>query len=145
MRLDRAGIERRVPHAGAMCLLDAVIAWDEARIECRAAAPDAGHPLARDGIVATVVAAEYAAQASAVHGALVDEASAPRGGLLVKLGEVTLHAAVLATDPAGLTVRAELLGRSAAGCLYAFDVAAGLRPMASGRLMVAFAAAAGVP
>ena len=141
MKLDRAGIERRVPHAGAMCLLDAVTDWDAQRIECRAAAPGAGHPLARGGIVPAVAAVEYAAQASAVHGALLDGVDAPRTGLLVKLGDVELHASALAADAGGLTVRAELLGRGATGCLYAFVVAAGLRPMANGRLMVAFTAA----
>jgi len=49
VKLDRAGIESRVPHAGRMCLLDTVEDWDESTITCAAAAPDATHPLARDG------------------------------------------------------------------------------------------------
>ena len=68
--LDRAAIARRVPHAGDMCLLDAVVRWDATAIECHAGVPRERHPLARDGVVPAVAAIEYAAQATAVHGAL---------------------------------------------------------------------------
>jgi len=76
MTLDHAGIERCVPHAGSMVLLDAVLHWDATHIVCSAAAPNAGHPLARDGAVRAVTAAEYAAQAVAVHGALLEHQAA---------------------------------------------------------------------
>ena len=134
--LDRAAILRCVPHAGAMCLLDAVTAWDATRITCRAPAPDAAHPLACDGRVHSVIAAEYAAQASAVHGALIEPHTAPRAGMLVKLSEVDLCGTAVVGP---LEVRAELLTRSADACAYAFevdDVEHG--PVARGRLMVAF-------
>src|SRR5436853_7541423 len=75
--LGRDEIQRRVPHAGAMCLLDMVTRCDASCIECEAAAPVGGHPLARDGGVPAVAAVEYAAQATAVHGALLDETGAP--------------------------------------------------------------------
>ena len=136
--LDRAAIERRVPHAGTMCLLDAVTQWDAVHIACRAAAPSAAHPLARDGIVPAVVAIEYAAQATAVHGTLLDEQAAPRDGVLAKLSDVELHSARIPFDAGPLAVRAELISRGAAGCLYGFVVATERQPIASGRLMVAF-------
>lgn len=137
--LDRAAIQRCVPQAGAMCLLDAVVAWDAARIACRAPAPDAAHPLAREGEVHAVIAAEYAAQASAVHGALIEADDAPRAGMLVKLSQIDLHHVAIAADGGPLEVRAELLTRSAQACAYAFEVAnAGQGVIANGRLMVAF-------
>ena len=37
MKIDRAGIERLVPHAGAMCLLDAVTQWSPDSISCTSA------------------------------------------------------------------------------------------------------------
>ena len=139
IKLDRAGIEGCVPHAGAMCLLDAVVAWDAARITCRAPAPDAAHPLAREGEVHAAIAAEYAAQASAVHGALIEPQSAPRAGMLAKLSEFDLHGAVIAADGGPLEIRAELLTRSTQACAYAFEVRnAGQGAIASGRVMVAF-------
>ena len=34
--LDRAAIAARIPHQGAMCLLDAVVDWSATAISCRA-------------------------------------------------------------------------------------------------------------
>ena len=93
MMPDRARIEQLVPHAGAMCLLDAVTQWDAAQITCSSHEPGASHPLARDGVVPAIAAAEYAAQATAVHGALLDGAGQPRAGMLAKLMDVDLHSA----------------------------------------------------
>jgi predicted hotdog family 3-hydroxylacyl-ACP dehydratase len=140
MTLDRAGIERRLPHAGAMCLLDAVTQWDAMKIHCVAAAADAMHPLARDGRLPAVAAIECAAQATAVHGALVQAEAAPRAGVLAKLSGVSLHIAYIPLPSGPLDVRAQRLSQGDAGCLYAFEVSSCNRePIASGRLMVAFA------
>jgi len=139
MTLDRAGIARCVPHAGSMLLLDTVVHWDATHIACSAAAPDAGHPLARAGVVPAVTAAEYAAQAAAAHGALLEHQAAPCPGVLAKLSDVELHAACIPADRGPLAVNATLLSRGAAGCLYDFDVACAAQPVARGRLMVAFA------
>lgn len=138
MTLDRADIERRVPHTGTMCLLNEVMQWDATHIACTAVAPGAAHPLARDGRVPAIAAAEYAAQAAAVHGALLDGRDSPRAGMLAKLSEVELHTACVAADDGPLAVRAELLSSAAAGCLYAFMVSGKHVPIASGRLLVAF-------
>ena len=137
MKLDRAGIEKLVPHAGAMCLLDAVTDWDAASIHCTSALPGADHPLARNRRVPAIVATEYAAQATAVHGALLEAAGQPRAGMLATLVDVKLAAAALPQQP--LSIRADLLGRSPAGCMYSFEVDAGGASIASGRLLVALA------
>ena len=44
MMPDRARIEQLVPHAGAMCLLDAVTQWDAAQITCSSHEPGAVAP-----------------------------------------------------------------------------------------------------
>jgi len=139
MTIARVGIERRVPHAGTMCLLDSVTSWDAQHIACSAASPSEAHPLARGGIVPAVAAIEYAAQAAAVHGALLDDQAGPRDGMLAKLSDVDLHSACIPFDGGPLAVRAELISRGTAACLYTFVVATERQPIASGRLMVAFA------
>jgi predicted hotdog family 3-hydroxylacyl-ACP dehydratase len=136
--LTRGQIEARLPHAGAMCLLDRVVAWDEARIVCQAAAPAAGHPFARAQRVPAVAAVEYAAQAAALHGALLDGDREPRHGMLAKLSEVELAAGWLDGGSNALSVRAELLVRGASGCIYAFSVDDERGCRARGRLLVAF-------
>src|SRR5213075_1172850 len=70
-------IARRIPHQGSMCLLDRVLEWDAEHIRCEATGhsqPD--HPLRAHGRLGAACGVEYAAQAMAVHGALV-AASAP--------------------------------------------------------------------
>lgn len=141
MTVDRAAIQRLVPHAGAMCLLDHVTDWSEAHIECHACAPSLAHPLARDGALPAAAACEYAAQAAAVHGALLDGAQTPRVGMLAKLTDVELHISEFPAGEGLVAVRAEVVSRLESGCLYAFAVASGRAPVASGRLIVSFSAA----
>ena len=121
-----------------MCLLDAVTKWDVHTICCSASAPDERHPLLRKGKVPAIAAAEYAAQATALHGALLDAATAPRAGMLAKLLDVDVHRAWFPVNEKILTVHASLISRTMGGCLYSFDVATAHQPIASGRLMVVF-------
>lgn len=132
-------IERRIPHAGAMCLLDRVVRWDAMHIDCAADSPRADHPLALAQGVPVVAAVEYAAQAAALHGALLDGRLEPRRGMLAKLSGVVLSEGWLAGSLGGLTIRADLLARSDAGCTYDFAVHDALGCRARGRLLVAFA------
>lgn len=138
MMLDRAEIARRVPHTGAMCLLDTVLHWDAAEITCAAGVSDLKHPLARDGKVPALVSVEYAAQATAVHGALLENQSAPRAGMLARLHEVELHADFIPSDGEQLIVCAQLLSRGASGMIYTFKVESGGLAITRGRLTIAF-------
>jgi predicted hotdog family 3-hydroxylacyl-ACP dehydratase len=136
--LSRAQIEALVPHAGSMCLLDRVEQWDETRIVCQAATPASGHPLATAQGVPVVAAVEYAAQATALHRALLDGRRKVRHGMLAKLTDVELFEQWLDESPGALDIQAELLVRGASACTYSFMVhdASGCR--ARGRLLVAF-------
>lgn len=136
--LTREEIEARVPHGGRMCLLDRVEMWSDATIVCRAVPPTPAHPLARGSGVPAIAAVEYAAQAAAVHGALLDGAAAPRHGLLAKLTDVELLHARLDEGGGTLTVTAELLARIESGCQYRFEVRNERSGIARGRLLVAF-------
>ena len=136
--LTRPQIQARIPHGGRMCLLDAVQSWNATTIVCQAAAPTAAHPLARGTGVPAVAAVEYAAQAAAVHGALLDDADTPRDGLLAKLTEVELCDTPFDETGGMLTVTAELLSRVESGCMYRFEVRNERACLARGRLLVAF-------
>jgi predicted hotdog family 3-hydroxylacyl-ACP dehydratase len=142
MKLDRSWIERCVPQAGDMSLLEAVTHWDASSLACIALAPGPGHPLLRDGALSAAVGCEYAAQAAAVHGALLDGGATPRAGMLAKLMDIDLQSPSFALDGGALAVHAALVSRMDAGCLYAFEVAQDGRPIVSGRLIVAFASGA---
>ena len=66
-----------VPHAGSMCLLDRVLEHSDTTVRCAAVTHRAAsNPLRRDGRLAALHLVEYAAQAMAVHGALIADGRA---------------------------------------------------------------------
>ncbi len=78
MRLDRAWIERRIPHHGSMCLLDEVVGWDAERITCTSTSHrSVDNPLRAHGQLGIACGIEYAAQTMALHGALIAGILAP--------------------------------------------------------------------
>ena len=88
MHLNRAWIQAHIPHHGRMCLLDEVIEWNPERISCRSGGHRvADHPLRAHGRLGAACGIELAAQAMAVHGALIAEASPvkPAGGFLASV------------------------------------------------------------
>ncbi len=141
--LDHAGIARRVPHRGSMCLLDRLQHWTATEVHCTATshgAPD--HPMRTAGGLLAPCAIEYAAQAMALHGALVAESATgghgePGAGYIASVRGVRLHAARLDDIPGPLHVFAERLSGDERQVLYAFRLAdeAG-RGLAEGRAVV---------
>jgi predicted hotdog family 3-hydroxylacyl-ACP dehydratase len=78
LMLERSEIARLIPHAGAMCLLDAVVSWDADRIRCVSRTHrDPDNPLRAGAELDAVCGIEYAAQAMALHGGLALSAGAP--------------------------------------------------------------------
>jgi predicted hotdog family 3-hydroxylacyl-ACP dehydratase len=137
--VGRAEIETLVPHAGAMCLWDEVVAFDDARIALRAFNHrDPAHPLRSGGQLRAVHLCEYGAQAMAVHGGLLARrtggSAAP--GMLVALRDVTLHVARIDDLAGALDGEAEALAVSAAGQQYAFRISHAGVLLAEGRAAV---------
>ena len=143
--LDKTDWAHLIPHAGDMCLLDVVVAWNETSLHAFSEShANAAHPLrSRDGLHA-VHLAEYGAQAMAVHGALAARArgdESVRQGRLVSLRDVAL--AAIYVDPLGgrLDVHADRLFADETGAQYAFRVSQAGRLLASGRAAVIYVAA----
>ena len=142
--LDRDAIARRIPHQGAMCLLDAVLSWSGEGIRCETRShADPAHPLRAYGRLGAACGVEYAAQAMAMHGALVAEGlgrppaeTQSRGGYLAGLRAVTLHVERLDDVPGPLTVAAQRITGDANTVLYSFTLDAGNQPLLSGRAIV---------
>lgn len=142
LRLDRAAIAARVPHAGPMCLLDQVVSWDQDHVECtafgQATGGGAAHPLAEGGRLPATAAIEYAAQAMALHGRLVQEGAAggaPTRGFLAGLRSVRLHCRWIEGDRPRLTVRVSRFAGDDVQVLYDFEVRS-TGPIAEGRAVV---------
>ena len=98
--LNHAEIAARIPHAGNMCLLDSMQSASETDIMCSAVShqsPD--NPLRSHGRLGAAVAVEYAAQAMALHGSIlnadldISALNKAKGGRLINLRQLTLHCA----------------------------------------------------
>lgn len=153
MPLDRLWIEQHIPHKGRMCLLDEVLSWDATRIRCRSTSHRAGdNPLRTHGRLGAACGIEYAAQAMAVHGALI-AASAPlastvssrlRGslgnavGYLASVRNVALFVERLDDIQSDLIASAECITGDGHSVLYEFAVASAEQPLLSGRASIVF-------
>jgi predicted hotdog family 3-hydroxylacyl-ACP dehydratase len=137
--LDHAAIAGLIPHAGSMCLLDRVEAWDHRSIRCIATSHTRrDHPLrSASGLLASA-AIEYAAQAAAVHGGLKARAAASTAapGFLASARGVTLHRMRLDELAGELAIDVEHLAGDDRQLLYAFVVRHAQEPVADGRLAV---------
>ncbi|HUM99146.1 MAG TPA: 3-hydroxylacyl-ACP dehydratase [Halothiobacillus sp.] len=122
--LCKADIAARIPHQGALCLLDCVTHWDALRIECLAISHRAAdNPLHRQGRLGAVIGIEYAAQAMAVHGALLAERDTPpQKGLITRVQQVQWHTERLDDCTAPLTITAVRLMGDARMVRYHFWV-----------------------
>lgn len=137
--IGRGDIEALVPHKHAMCLWDEVLAWDAQRIHLRASNHrDPAHPLRADGRLRALHLCEYGAQAMAVHGGLLAQASggAARPGMLVALREVRLHVARIDDLPQAIECEAEQLTAGETSQQYAFRVTHAGALLAEGRATV---------
>ena len=149
LSLEHDEIARRIPHQGSMCLLERVTAWDNNQIACEASSHRiAGNPLRAHGRLGAACGIEYAAQAMAVHGALIAETAAGTRenhtatgdaapfGYLVSVRGVTLHVERLDDIKPALTIHAERMSGDAGSILYGFTVHAGPALLLSGRAVV---------
>lgn len=136
--LDRVAIAARIPHQGSMCLLDAVLAWDSGQIHCRASShrqPD--NPLRAAARLGAACGIEYAAQAMAVHGALLaPEGAPPRPGYLASVRSVQLAVDRLDDLAQDLDIVAERLSGDEHNILYHFRVEHAGDLLLSGRAAV---------
>ena len=128
-----------IPHRGAMCLLDAVVAFDDTRIHLTTASHRrADNPRRSDGVLRAVHLCEYGAQAMAVHGGLLAQragaVAAP--GPLVSLRGVRLFSTRVDDLPETLDVHAETIAAGGGSWQYAFRIECAGRLLAEGRAAV---------
>ena len=138
MPIDKSAIARLIPHAGAMCLLDSVLAWDASSIRCAVTGHrDADNPLRTGDRLPVLCGIEYAAQAMAVHGGLTGVAGQrPRAGYLASVRNVVCAVDRLDTLEGTLIVTAESLMGDDSRVVYRFDVEHDGRSVLSGRAAV---------
>jgi len=132
-----------LPHTGEMCLLDTVEEWTLDHIRCTTFAHrNAHHPLRRQEQLWALHLVECAAQAMAVHDALVARASdrkqkaIAQSGVLGALRDVRLYASRLDTLAGPITVVAHRRLATSDGLICDFATRHDERPLCEGRIIV---------
>ena len=138
MTLERAHIASLIPQQGAMCLIDRIENWDGQRIICSSMqhrSPD--NPLRARGILSSLHAIEFAAQAIAAHGSLMaGDKVRPRTGLLLSARDCRFIRPRLDDIEGPLTIEAVQVGDNGETLLYRFKVSAQDVLLAEGRTAV---------
>lgn len=136
----RDWIAARIPHQGQMCLLARVVSASPGGLACVADShltPD--NPMRLGGQLGASCGIEYAAQAMALHGALMaDQRGAERSkmGFLVSVRAVSMHVSRLDDVAGELTVSVLCEADNGDHCVYGFSLNAGGQPLLDGRAMV---------
>jgi predicted hotdog family 3-hydroxylacyl-ACP dehydratase len=129
-----------IPHTGSMCLLDAVRHFDDSTIHAISSSHlHADHPLRGIHGLHAVHLAEYGAQATAVHGALLARSrgiETVKPGRLVSLREFVLNVETLDELSGMLDITAQCLYADEGGAQYGFSIEHAGRLLASGRVAV---------
>jgi predicted hotdog family 3-hydroxylacyl-ACP dehydratase len=136
--LGRDEIANLIPHAGTMCLLDGVLAWEKESIRCFSTRHHAlDNPLRQAGRLGILCGIEFAAQAMAVHGRLAGAVGArPRAGYIASLRDVTCHSDRLDTFDGDLIIDARHLMGDDERVVYSFALFYKAQDLLTGRATV---------
>jgi predicted hotdog family 3-hydroxylacyl-ACP dehydratase len=121
-----------------------VESFDSTQITCRANSHrDPRNPLRLGSGLSVQTGIEYAAQAVAAHGSLLDRqqqdgaTATPRGGMIAVLTDIQWHTDRLDTVADDLTVNARKLADLPQGLNYRFTVSASQQTLLEGELIIA--------
>ena len=137
--LDHDAIARLIPHSGSMCLLAGMTRWSDTEIVCSATSHrDPRNPLRTARGLLSPCAIEDAAQARALHGALVGRAAARAvgPGYLASARGVQLHLLRIDELSGELRIEVTRLAADDKQILYSFNVTHQGDPVADGRAAV---------
>lgn len=135
---DRNWLLKNLPHQGKMNLLDTVKAWDADTIHCTASShQNADNPLRDSGRLGISAAIEYAAQAMAAHGRLLDyNPQKPSQGFIASLRDIRFSVESLDNIGPILEIKANRLMGNEGHVIYEFSVSEQNNILATGRATV---------
>lgn len=137
--LDRVWIAKHIPHQGSMCLLKSVQTWNQEKIVCHADSHRTlDNPLRAHGELGIACGIEYAAQAMAVHGALLapSDSTRPKVGYLVSVRGVSMFVTRLDDIQTDLLITATCIVAGESNMLYQFTVSANNQLLIEGRAAI---------
>jgi len=137
--LEHQAICELIPHAGEMCMLDAVKDWNENSITCLSRAHrNKDNPLRNHNGLPMSSLIEFGAQAMAVHGCLLvgDEDTVMAEGYLAALRNVSFAEGWLSDIEEELEIYAECLFADEGNMIYAMKIESQGKVLISARATV---------
>lgn len=138
-KMEHDEICELIPHAGDMCLLDAVKSWDDKNILCTSNTHQkTDNPLRNSNGLPMLSLLEYGAQAAAVHGCLLakKENVIMEEGYLAALRDVQVAQGWLSDIADELEVGAERIYADAGNMIYTMTIQARNKILVSARATV---------
>lgn len=119
--LTRQQLQRLLPHAGTMCLIDQVLSWTPTTICCSSRTHmDQNNPLRFNGKLSAHHLLEYGAQAMAIHGGLLKKSAHP--GFLAAVRNVKISVGSLDEVDTELIITANAKVNTDHGVIYEFRI-----------------------
>ncbi|MGI9451915.1 MAG: hypothetical protein ACR2QH_14935 [Geminicoccaceae bacterium] len=133
--MTREQLEPLVPHAEEMLMIDGVTAYDDQSIRCESVRHrSADNPLRREGRLSAHHAIEFAAQAAAVHGGLIDENTKAPLRVLAAVRQASFSRLWLDDLPERLEINADLVMVDRQAAVYQASLSHQGKTIASMRL-----------
>jgi len=123
--IKRDKLASLIPHAGLMCLHDAVLKWDKSSVLCLTQSHlSKDNPLCKYNKLSAVHAIEYGAQAMAVHGGLLarEQGNILAPGYLAAVRNIELNCEHLDEIKHDLLTSATQLMAQGGNLIYTFTV-----------------------
>lgn len=125
-----------------MCLLEQIESWSSDRVRCRTTRHrDTANPMRSAGRLGAACGIEFAAQAMALHGALIatqqnTATTPPKAGLLVSVRHVQFNVTRLDDIEEDLQVEATRISGDSHNVIYDFQLCDTMRILITGRATV---------
>jgi len=123
--IERDELACLIPHAGLMCLNDAVIQWDPLSVICSTQSHlRKNNPLYKDKKLSALHAIEYCAQAMAIHGGLLarEQGKVLASGYLAALRNIELTHEYLSDIKQDLIISVKQLMAQGGNLMYEFTM-----------------------
>lgn len=123
--IERDELTTLIPHAGLMCLNDAVLEWDQQSVLCSTQSHlRKDNPLYKNKKLSALHAIEYCAQAMAVHGGLLarEQGEVLAAGYLAAIRNVELACEYLDDIAQDLIISARQLMAQGGNLMYEFTM-----------------------
>lgn len=133
--MNQEDIAKLIPHTGNMCLLEKIINWNETTLKAQTYTHlKLDNPLRTNDKLKSIHGIEYAAQAMAVHGALLDKKC--QNGYIGSIRNVVVNEAYLPTRKSPLDIHVQALMRSKQGFIYNFSLQCTNQLIISGKITI---------